>query len=99
MRIDAPREKLWEALWPLGAEWGWSGEFLSAEPVEGSSDRVKVQLSWEGRDGRPIEKQLRLSDVVPGHGFTTRVEDDSSLDPVFWTDYREDVSIEDDGEG
>jgi Zn-dependent protease len=98
-RVAAPREKLWEALWPLGRNPGWSGEILSAEAVEGFSDRARIRLCWEGRDGRPIEKLQRLSGVVPGRRFAMRIEDDSSLDPAFWSDYREETAIEDDGEG
>lgn len=99
VRVAAPPERVWQALWPLGPEAGWSGEILSSEPVAGAGDLVRVRLSWEGRDGRPIEKLLRLSDVVPGRRYAARVQDDSSLDPSFWSDYREDVSIEDDGAG
>jgi Zn-dependent protease len=58
-----------------------------------------VRLSWEGRDGRPIEKILRLSDVVPGRTFASRVEDDSSLDPSFWSDYLDETVLEDRDEG
>jgi Zn-dependent protease len=97
--IAAPRERLWSALWPLGEHSGWSGEVLSAEAVAGSADRVRVRLSWEGRDGRPIEKLLRLSDVVEGRSFAGRVEDDSSLDPVFWAHYRDETVLEERGDG
>lgn len=99
IHIDAPRERVWTALWPLGGEHGWSGEVLSAEPVGGSLEKVKLTLSWEGRDGKPIERRVRLSDVDPGHDFVLRVEDDSSLDPSFWTGYRDRRSVEDSGEG
>jgi Zn-dependent protease len=98
-RVAAPRQRLWQALWPFGAHSGWSGELLSVEPVGGSPDRARVKLSWEGRDGRPIEKLWRLSDVEPGRRFRTHVEDDSSLDPAFWSNYREETAIDDDGEG
>jgi Zn-dependent protease len=97
--IAAPRHRLWSALWPLGENSGWSGELLAAELVDGSSDRIRVQLSWEGRDGRPIEKVLRASDVAHGSRFRVEVEDDSSLDPSFWADYREGTLLEDRGEG
>lgn len=96
-RVETNPEEVWAALWPLGEQTGWSGEILSAEPA--GNGRVKVRLSWEGRDGKPIEKLLRLSDVEPGGRFATQVEDDSSLDPIFWADYREEVEIEEDGEG
>jgi len=94
VRVAAPRERLWSALWPLGENAGWSGQVLSSEAVAGSPDRARVRLSWEGRDGRPIEKLLRLSDVVEGERFAARVEDDSSLDPAFWSHYREETVLE-----
>lgn len=96
-RVGAAPERLWSALWPLGDRSGWSGEILSAEAA--GDGRAKVRLSWEGRDGRPIEKLLRLTEVETGRRFVTRVEDDSSLDPAFWADYREEISIEPDGAG
>ncbi len=99
IHIDAPRERVWTALWPLGGEHGWSGEVRSAETIGGSQERVKLSLSWEGRDGKPIERRVRLSDVNPGRSFIMRVEDDSSLDPSFWADYRDRRSVEDSGEG
>jgi Zn-dependent protease len=97
-RIAAARGRLWSALWPLGEHAGWSGQVLAAEPVAGSPDKVRVRLSWEGRDGRPIEKLLRLSDVVEGERFRQEVEDDSSLDPSFWSDYREATELADSGD-
>jgi Zn-dependent protease len=97
-RIAAPRERLWSALWPLGENARWSGEVVSAEPVMGSPDKARVQLSWEGRDGRPIEKLLSLSEIVEGERFCEAVEDDSSLDPSFWSDYHEATLLADDGD-
>lgn len=97
VRVAAPRQLLWSALWPLGENAGWSGEMLSAHVVPGSPDRVRVRLSWEGRDGSPIEKLLRLSDVVVGERLREQVEDDSSLDPIFWSHYREEIVLEDAG--
>src|SRR6185369_4790900 len=76
----------------------WSGEVVSVEAVAGSPDRARVQLSWEGRDGRPIEKLLRLSEIVEGERFCETVEDDSSLDPSFWSHYREETVLADDGD-
>jgi len=99
IHIDAPRERVWTALWPLGGEHGWSGEVRAAEPIAGSPERVKLTLSWEGRDGRPIERQVHLSDVDPGRSFVMQVEDDSSLDPAFWSEYRDRRTVEDSGEG
>jgi hypothetical protein len=96
-RLSRSISRLWSALWPLGENAGWSGELLSAEPVAGSPDKARVRLSWEGRDGRPIEKLLRLSEIVEGARFREQVEDDSSLDPAFWSQYSEEMVLEDAG--
>ena len=82
-RIAAPRMRLWQALYPLGDDAAWSGEILSAEPIGEGGSLARIRLSWEGRDGRPIERKVRLSDVVEGERYAMRVEDDSSLDPAF----------------
>src|SRR4051794_7953474 len=86
--------RIWQALYPLGADAGWSGEILSAEPIGEGGALARVKLSWEGRDGQPIERKVRLSDVVEGERYAMQVADDSSLDGAFWTDYREDNSID-----
>ncbi|MEP1290893.1 MAG: site-2 protease family protein, partial [Nitratireductor sp.] len=70
--IDAGMERVWNAVWPLGPDAGWSGEFVSTEPV--GENRARVRLSHEGRDGRPIERTVRLEAVRPGEGFCLRVE-------------------------
>lgn len=97
--IPAGRERLWSALWPLGENAGWSGEYIGAEPVMGDSGLARLKLSWESRDGSPIERTVRLEDVVQGRRFAMRVVDDSSLDPSFWSNYREttDLALRDDG--
>ncbi len=99
VRVGASSKRSWAALWPLGEHSSWSGEVLSAEQLDAAGKRVKVKLSWEGRDGQPIERIMRLSEVEAGRKFVTRIEDDSSLDPSFWANYRESISIEDEGTG
>ena len=32
--IAMDRQRLWQALWPLGSDAGWSGEILSAQPLD-----------------------------------------------------------------
>src|SRR5690606_31980439 len=68
------------------------GQHLQAEALD-EADLVRIQLSWEGRDGRPIEHIVRLEDVVEGKRFAMRVVDDSSLDSAFWSHYRNVVEI------
>ncbi len=89
--IDAGMERVWNAVWPLGPDAGWSGEFVSTEPV--GENRARVRLSHEGRDGRPIERTVRLEAVRPGEGFCLRVESDSALDDAFWRNFRERIEL------
>ena len=89
--IKAAREKLWEAVWLLGGEATWSGQVLEATPV--TVDMIRLRLSWRGRDDRPIERTYRVSDVVPLERFSATVVEDNSLDPSFWANYRETISL------
>lgn len=96
--VAADRQRLWQALWPLGEDAGWSGEILDARPLD-EEGLAAVTLSWEGRDGRPIERKAMLGDVVPGHSFSMRVLEDTALDVSFWADYRETVELADEADG
>jgi Zn-dependent protease len=87
-RVRADRGRVWNALFPLGTDRGWSGEILSAETAADPA-LVRVALSWEGRDGRPIERMLKLEAVEEGSSFSQSIVEDSSLDPSFWKSYRE----------
>ena len=90
--IDADRNRLWQALWPFGSDAGWSGEILSAEAL-GEEGTARITLSWEGRDGRPIERKAQFVDVVEGSRFSMRVIEDTALDPSFWANYRETAEL------
>lgn len=90
--VSADRQRLWQALWPFGGDAGWSGEVLSAEPLDGKGAAL-IRLSWEGRDGRPIERKVLLDEVREGRRFSMRVGDDTSLDPSFWAHYRETTEL------
>ncbi len=70
--VSATRSPLARALaaWRGGT---WSGEYLRAEQLDGEHGLARLQLSWEGRDGRPIERTVRLEDVVEGERFAMRV--------------------------
>lgn len=97
--IDAPRSRLWSALWPLGEDAGWSGEIVKATGVGGSGGQAWLQLSYQGRDGEPIERHVVFDDVAEDVRFSMRVTDDSSLDHSFWSNYRANVCLADDGDG
>lgn len=88
--IRADRDRLWQALWPLGRDAAWSGEVLS---VTGFRGGARISLSWEGRDGQPIQRKVAFGDVVQGRRFSMRVVDDTSLDPSFWRFYGESTEL------
>ena len=90
--ISADSNRLWQALWPFGSDAGWSGEILSAEALDGEGT-ARITLSWEGRDGRPIERKARFGDVVEGSRFSMHVIEDTALDPSFWAHYRETTEL------
>ncbi|MCX7305082.1 MAG: site-2 protease family protein [Hyphomicrobiales bacterium] len=90
--IAADRDRVWSALWPFGENAAWSGQQLSGEQMDDPA-LARVQLSWEGRDGKPIERTVRLEDAVEGERFSATVIDDSSLDVSFFADYRETAEL------
>lgn len=94
--IRAGRNRVWQAVWPLGSEARWSGEIVDAEPLDGKPGLARLTLGWEGRDSQPIRRSVHLTEVVEGKRFTMRVIDDSSLDPAFWADYVEAVELDGD---
>jgi Zn-dependent protease len=90
--VAADRRRLWQALWPFGSDAGWSGEIVSAQALDGEG-MARITLSWEGRDGQPIERRVALEDVVEASRFYMRVLEDSSLDASFWASYRETTEL------
>ncbi len=97
--IDAPRQAVWEAIWPLGIDAGWSGEIVEAQAVAGQPDRAEIALSWPSRDGSPIRRTIEFADLQPGIRFSMRVTEDSSLDSSFWQHYSQDHDLTDEPAG
>ncbi|WP_296746701.1 SRPBCC family protein [Mesorhizobium sp.] len=95
--IAAERDRLWQALWPFGSDAGWSAEILSAQDLD-SEGNALIRLSWEGRDGQPIERKARFADVAEGSRFSMRVIEDTALDPSFWANYRETTELAPEGD-
>src|SRR5688500_11750343 len=56
--IAAGQDRVWSALWPFGENAAWSGQHLKAQVLD-EPGLVRIQLGWEGRDGRPIEHIVR----------------------------------------
>ncbi|MER9297698.1 site-2 protease family protein [Mesorhizobium sp. M0621] len=96
--VAMDRQRLWQALWPLGSDAGWSGEILSAEAPDGEGV-ARIMLSWEGRDGKPIERKSRFEDIVEGSRFSMRVLEDTALDASFWKDFGETTELVSEGNG
>ncbi len=94
--VNASRKRIWSALWPLGDDANWSGEIVSAV---GSGEHAWLELSHEGRDGKPIRRHVRFDNVVDETRFTMQVLDDSSLDYSFWANYRAEVGLSDGEDG
>ncbi|MDP3895687.1 MAG: site-2 protease family protein [Mesorhizobium sp.] len=92
--VRAPAARVWNAVWPLGGDAGWSGEILSAAPAEDGGGLTRIVLSWLGRDGNPIERLVRLDDVRDMRHYEMRVVDDSSLHADFWAKFHEEVTLE-----
>jgi len=92
--VRATPDKVWDAMWPLGGQAGWSGEILSAKSVDAEAGLVRIVLSWLGRDGNSIERTVRLDEVSEDRHFALTVIEDSSLDASFWTHFREEVTLD-----
>ncbi|MEZ5811571.1 MAG: site-2 protease family protein [Rhizobiaceae bacterium] len=93
--VRASRRDVWSALWPLGDHAGWSGEIINVLPAGADGDQAWLELSHEGRDGRPIRRLVALDNVIPETRYSMRIVDDSSLDHSFWANYRAEVGIAD----
>lgn len=89
--IKAPAERIWQALYPLGADIGFDGDIVGVR--RDADDAVWLSYSWRNRDDRPIERLAKLKDVRPGEHFAMSVADDTSLDVSFWKNFRETVTL------
>lgn len=89
--IKASADRIWQALYPLGADASFDGDIVAARP-EGE-DAAWLSYSWRGRDDRPIERLAKFEDVRPGEHFAMHVADDTSLDLSFWKHFRETVTL------
>ena len=80
--IAADRDRAVDALWPLGTRCRLVGESILRPSMPDDAGLARLQLRWEGRDGQPIERTVRLEDAVEGKRFAMRVVEDTSLDRV-----------------
>ena len=90
--IAATPEHIWSALYPLGANAKWDGNIVAAHAV--GPDLVETEISYEGRDGNPIRRTMKLESVIENRSFTSTIVEDTSLDHSFWSSHSETVTIE-----
>ena len=97
-RIAAPRMRLWQALWPLGAMPAGRARSCRREARRRAGRRAGADQPVLGRARRPADRAhaapvgRRRGRALSRCGST----DDSSLASSFWSDYREDSrSLED----
>jgi hypothetical protein len=93
--VRAERDRLWQALWPLGRSAGWSGGLHSVQGFRGGAT-ITVSRRW--RRGAPVRRKIALDDVVQGRRFSLRVVDDSAFGTSFWAHYRETVELVPEGD-
>ena len=91
-RIAAAPERLWSALYPFGDNALWDGSFVSVERT--GADTAEIAINFDGRDGKPIRRNVRFFDVEEGKAFTLRTIDDTSLHSSFWVNHSETVLLE-----
>lgn len=87
-RFNARAERVWSAVDPLGENAAWSPSVLSSEPVDGSGRYARQSLDHLDRKGAPIERVLEIS-REDRFAYSSRVIDDSVLDPSFWAQFHE----------
>lgn len=83
--------RLWDALYPFGKDFGWNGAVTEVTRL--ASDRGRMLTSHMGRDGRPIEREFVIEDLVPGEWFRLRYTDDTALAQSFWDHHAMTVSV------
>lgn len=94
-RIAADPDRIWQALYPFGADVDWNEALTAVRPLateDGLAGRMIT--THAGRDGAPIERDFVLGDVVENERFRLRFTADTALDDSFWRDHEMDVSID-----
>ncbi|WP_372530033.1 site-2 protease family protein [Oricola sp.] len=88
---QADPARLWEALFPFGSQFDWNGAVTAVARTGQATGRMVT--SHMGRDGRPIEREFIIEELVAGERFTLRYTDDTSLEQSFWDDHSMTVRI------
>jgi Zn-dependent protease len=90
--IPSSASHLWSALFPLANNAKWSGAYISVQPL--GKNGAELELDWDGRDGKPIQRSVIFENVEENQHFSLKISDDTSLDPSFWQNYSESVTLE-----
>jgi Zn-dependent protease len=94
----ASREKVWNAIFPLGASADWHHSVLTSQVMPDAPNRVQQTYTHLDRHGQPIVRLLEIIETVPDTEYDARVLDDSALDAVFWKDFLERRRLVEDGD-
>lgn len=86
-------DQLWSAMDPVGAAATWHHAVISSKAVADRHGIVEQTYKQLDKDGAPIRRLLALEPLASvaanARGFQSRIIEDSTLDPSFWSDYRE----------
>jgi Zn-dependent protease len=94
----ASREKVWNAVFPLGTSADWHHSVLTSRIIPDTPKRVQQTYTHLDRHGQPIVRLLEIIETVPDTEYDARVLDDSALDAAFWKDFRERRRLVEDGD-
>ncbi len=90
-QFDAPLEKVWNAVNPLGPDADWHPRVLSTKPVD--ANRVEHVHANLDRLGQPISVTYQVDSSDGTTAYTARVVEDTALDPAFWRNYSENCTL------
>ncbi|MCD2175268.1 hypothetical protein [Rhizobium sp. C4] len=87
-RFDTKPEHLWSAIDPLGEHADWNPSLLSSRAEDPAGRFARQSYQHLDRKGAPIERVLEIS-REDRFAFSTRVVDDTALDPTVWASFSE----------
>ncbi len=86
-------EILWNAMNPAGPDASWHHSVLSSRPLANRQGVIEQTYRHLDKNGAPSRRLLVLQSpphvASNAYGFQSRVIDDSTLDPSFWSNYCE----------
>lgn len=95
-RFEARPEHLWSAIDPLGEHADWNPSLLSSRAEDPAGRFARQAYQHLDRKGAPIERVLEIS-REDRFAFSTRVVDDTVLDPTVWASFHERRRLRADG--